>query len=235
MSKDSSEGILYIVSVPIGNLADITDRAKSILSEVDIIACEDTRVTGKLLSKLSIEDKPALRSYRDENELALADSIVGMIKTGQRIALVSDAGTPAISDPGFRLIKACRKEGVPVTALPGACALINALALSGLPTDAFLFAGFLPPKRSARERFLKENAEQNHTLVVYESCHRIEKFLEDIISVLGSDRVISICREMTKMHESVLTGSAESVQKKLLSGSKKGEFVVCIAKQSFKV
>jgi len=235
MSKDSSEGILYIVSVPIGNLADITDRAKSILSEVDIIACEDTRVTGKLLSKLGIEDKPALRSYRDENELALAGSIVEMIKGGQRIALVSDAGTPSISDPGFRLIKACRKEGLPVTALPGACALVNALALSGLPTDAFLFAGFLPPKRSARERFLKENAEQNYTLVVYESCHRIEKFIEEIISVLGSDRVISVCREMTKMHESVLTGSAKSVQKRLLSGSKKGEFVVLIAKQSFNI
>jgi len=235
MSKDPTAGSLSIISVPIGNLKDITERAKTVLSSVDIIACEDTRVTGKLLTKFGIEKKPALCSYRDENEIALADSLVSKIKDGQKVALVSDAGTPAISDPGFRLVKACRKAQVKITALPGASALINALVLSGLPTDTFFFAGFLPPKRSARERFLKENYDQSYTIIIYESCHRIEKCLEDIITVLGPDRVISICREMTKMHESVYTGTAKSVQESLLKGSKKGEFVVLIAKQSFSI
>jgi 16S rRNA (cytidine1402-2'-O)-methyltransferase len=234
MNPNKVEGQLFIISVPIGNLKDITERAKETLQTVDLIACEDTRVTGKLLKALAIQRGIPLISYRDENEHALSETLLAKIKDGVSIALLSDAGTPAISDPGFRLINACRIAGVTITALPGACALINALALSGLPTDSFLFAGFLAPKRSARQKFFREHADQPYTIILYESCHRIEKCIEDIITVLGSDRVISICREMTKIHESVHTGNALEVQETVSRKSKKGEFVVLIAKKSFR-
>lgn len=233
MIKDDSEGNLSIVSVPIGNLGDISERAKSILASADLIACEDTRVTGKLLDKLNIEKRGTFISYREENEKILAEHLVSEIRSGKTIALVSDAGTPAISDPGFRLISACRKANVPITALPGACAIINALALSGLPTDSFLYQGFLPPKTSARKKFFETHSDLSATIVIYESCHRIEKCINDIVSSLGGNRIISVCREMTKLHETVFTGTAESVLEQLSKASKKGEFVVLIAKQKF--
>lgn len=233
MTELDLKGGLYIVSVPIGNLGDLSERAKSLLISVDRIACEDTRVTGKLLDKLNIQTKASLCSYRDENEQALSKQIVSEIQSGARYALLSDAGTPAISDPGFRLIRACRKAGLSITALPGACALINALCLSGLPTDGFLFLGFLPPKTSARKKAFTTYKELPYTLILYESCHRIEKCIDDIIAVLGPDRVISVCREMTKLHETVCTGKADYVRKEIAERSKKGEFVVLIAKQSY--
>ena len=233
MTKNISQGRLFIISVPIGNLGDITERAKAILSSADFVACEDTRVTGKLLDKLNIEKRGSFISYREENEKLLAKELVSQIQLGKTIALVSDAGTPAISDPGFRLISACRKASVAITALPGACAIINALALSGLPTDSFLYHGFLPPKTSARKKFFEANSAIPHTIIIYESCHRIEKCIADIISTLGNDRIISVCREMTKLHETVFTGTAESVSKELYKTSKKGEFVVVIAKKKF--
>lgn len=233
MVELDSKGGLYIVSVPIGNLGDLSERAKLLLASVDRIACEDTRVTGKLLTKLGIETEARLCSYRDENEGVLSEQIVSEIRSGAQYALLSDAGTPAISDPGFRLIRACRKAGLSVTALPGACALINALCLSGLPTDGFLFLGFLPPKTAARKKVFTTYRELPYTLILYESCHRIEKCIDDIISILGPDRVISVCREMTKLHETVSTGKAVSVQKEIGKRSKKGEFVVLIAKQSY--
>lgn len=233
MAELDSEGGLHIVSVPIGNLGDLSERAKTLLASVDRIACEDTRVTGKLLDKLGIKTKASLFSYRDENEGLLSEQIVAEIHSGAHYALLSDAGTPAISDPGFRLIRACRKAGLAVTALPGACALINALCLSGLPTDGFLFLGFLPPKTAARKKAFTTYRELPYTLILYESCHRIEKCIDDIITVLGPDRVISVCREMTKLHETVSTGRAESVRKEIEKRSKKGEFVVLIAKQSY--
>lgn len=233
MCAEHQEGHLYIISVPIGNLKDISERAKETLQTVDLIACEDTRVTGKLLKALALQNQKPLISYREENERSLSQTLLEKIKAGTSLALVADAGTPAISDPGFRLIQACRNENLNITALPGACALINALTLSGLPTDAFLFAGFLPPKRSARQKFFRENADQAFTLIIYESCHRIEKCIEDIINTLGGDRIISVCREMTKVHETVHTGTALSVQERLLQRSKKGEFVVLIAKKQF--
>ena len=233
MTENISEGSLSIVSVPIGNLGDITERAIAILSSADFIACEDTRVTGKLLDKLNIEKRGSFISYREENEKLLAEQLVSEIQSGKTIALVSDAGTPAISDPGFRLVSACRKANLAITALPGACAIINALALSGLPTDSFLYQGFLPPKTSARKKFFKANSELPYTIIIYESCHRIEKCIADIISTLGNDRIISVCREMTKLHETVFTGTAEFVLQQLSKTSKKGEFVVLIAKQKF--
>ena len=233
MTENVSSGGLSIVSVPIGNLGDISERAKAILSTADLIACEDTRVTGKLLDKLNIEKSGTFISYREENEKILAEQLVTEIQSGKTIALVSDAGTPAISDPGFRLISACRKANVSITALPGACAIINALALSGLPTDSFLYQGFLPPKTSARKKFFQAHSELPYTIIIYESCHRIEKCINDIVSTLGKDRVISVCREMTKLHETVFTGTAESVSEQLSRTSKKGEFVVLIAKETF--
>ena len=233
MTGNISEGSLSIVSVPIGNLGDISERAKAVLSESDFIACEDTRVTGKLLDKLNIEKRGSFISYREENEKLLAKKLVSEIQSGKTIALVSDAGTPAISDPGFRLIHACRKARVVITALPGPCAIINALALSGLPTDSFLYHGFLPPKSSARKKFFQANSNLPFTIIIYESCHRIEKCIVDIISTLGNNRIISICREMTKLHETVFTGTAESVLQQLSKTSKKGEFVVLIAKKNF--
>lgn len=233
MAVNISGGSLAIVSVPIGNLGDISERAKATLASADLIACEDTRVTGKLLDKLNIKKSGTFISYREENEKTLAEQLVSEIQSGKTIALVSDAGTPAISDPGFRLISACRKANVQINALPGACAVINALALSGLPTDSFLYQGFLPPKTAARKKFFKNYADAPYTIIIYESCHRIEKCISDIISTLGNDRVISVCREMTKLHETVFTGTAEYVLEQLSKTSKKGEFVVLIAKQKF--
>lgn len=233
MEDLNSQGGLYIVSVPIGNLDDITERAKFHLENTDIIACEDTRVTGKLIEKLNLKKKGTFRSYREENEQKITEQIVCEIQAGKNVSLVSDAGTPAISDPGFRLISTCRKLNLPVTALPGACALINALCLSGLPTDSFLFLGFLPAKASARKKTFTIHKSQPYTLIIYESCHRIEKCLEDIISVLGPQRIISVCREMTKLHETVITGTTQYVLNSLKTRSKKGEFVVIIAKDSF--
>jgi 16S rRNA (cytidine1402-2'-O)-methyltransferase len=233
MTVNISGGSLAIVSVPIGNLGDISVRAKETLATADLIACEDTRVTGKLLDKLNIKKRGTFISYREENEKILSEQLVSEIQSGKIIALVSDAGTPAISDPGFRLISACRKANVQIDALPGACAIINALALSGLPTDSFLYQGFLPPKTSARQKFFKNNSEAPYTIIIYESCHRIEKCISDIACTLGSDRVISVCREMTKLHETVFTGTAEFVLEQLSKTSKKGEFVVLIAKQKF--
>jgi len=233
MAENVSSGGLSIVSVPIGNLGDISERAKAILSTADFIACEDTRVTGKLLDKLNIEKSGTFISYREENEKILAEQLVTEIQSGKTIALVSDAGTPAISDPGFRLISACRKANLSITALPGACAIINALALSGLPTDSFLYQGFLPPKTSARKKFFEAHSDSPYTIIIYKSSHRIETCIGDIVSTLEKDRIISVCREMTKLHETVFTGTAESVLEQLSRTSKKGEFVVLIAKQKF--
>lgn len=224
---------LYIVSVPIGNISDISIRAKSCLEIVDIIACEDTRITGKLLSRLNINKNAIYYSYREENEKHITKELISKINSGKSVALVSDAGTPTISDPGFRLVSACRKCNVPITALPGPCALINALSISGLPTDAFLFIGFLPNKKSARKKIFNLNKSIPYTLIMYESCHRIEKCLEDILEVYGPTRIISVCREMTKLNETIFTGSTEHVIKSVKSRSKKGEFVILIAKESF--
>ena len=163
----------------------------------------------------------------------LSEQLVSKIHSGKTIALVSDAGTPAVSDPGFRLISACRKANVAITALPGACSIINALALSGLPTDSFLYQGFLPPKTSARRKFFESHSDFLSTIIIYESCHRIEKCIEDITCTLGNNRVISVCREMTKLHETVFTGTAKSVLEQISKASKKGEFVILIAKENY--
>jgi 16S rRNA (cytidine1402-2'-O)-methyltransferase len=229
----SDSGTLTLVAAPIGNLSDATPRAIEVLSSATHIACEDTRVTGKLLSKLGIENHAKLISYRDENEHYMAGEIADRMEAGEDIALIADAGTPAISDPGFRLVRECRKRGLKVTTAPGVSAVITALSLSGLPSDGFLYLGFLPPKSAARKRFFESQKNFDYTIIIYESCHRIGKFLNDLVATLGPDRCISVCRELTKLHETVHTGAASTVRDSVAKGSQKGEFVVCIAKDGF--
>jgi 16S rRNA (cytidine1402-2'-O)-methyltransferase len=233
MVHSNDSGSLTLVATPIGNLGDISTRAIAALRNADIIACEDTRVTGKLLAKLEIEPKPELLSYRDENETALAEPLADRIEAGARLVLVADAGTPAISDPGFRLVRACRNRELQVSAVPGPCAAIIALALSGLPSDGFLFVGFLAPKKSARARFFSQYQDFEYTILLYESCHRIGKCLDDLVSALGPDRCISVSRELTKLHETVHSGPAQAVRERVAKASQKGEFVIAIAKRGY--
>lgn len=226
-------GTLYVVSTPIGNLGDTTTRTVDSLRSVDAIACEDTRVTGKLLKHLGVEPHPPLRSYRDENEQVATPGLLAELQSGKVIALVADAGTPTISDPGFRLVRACRAAKVPVIPVPGPTAAVAALSVSGLPTDQFLFLGFLPPKKAARLRCFENHKKADYTLVFYESTHRIEKFLDDLKSVLGPERNIFIGREISKLHETYLSGTVAEVRAALSQRSSKGEFVVCIAREGF--
>jgi 16S rRNA (cytidine1402-2'-O)-methyltransferase len=225
-------GHLYVVATPIGNLADITERAKAILQRVDIIACEDTRTTGGLLSRLELSHK-ALSAYHDHNEIVAAEKLAEELLSGKSVAIVSDAGTPAISDPGFRLVRACRRKSIPVIPVPGANAIAAAVCASGLPTNGFLFVGFLPPKSTARITFFKKHRAFDYTIVLYESCHRIEKAVAEIVVTLGDQRVIALAKEITKLHEKFLVGPAFEVQAQLSTMSRKGEFVLMIAPESY--
>jgi 16S rRNA (cytidine1402-2'-O)-methyltransferase len=204
-----------------------------VLSAASAIACEDTRVTGKLLAKLGISDRPELISYREQNETFMATQLADRIAAGEPLVLVADAGTPAISDPGFRLVRECHRRGLTVTTTPGPSAAITALSISGLPSDGFFYAGFLPPKSAARKRFFTTYQDFNYTIVLYESCHRIGKFIDDLIEALGTERCISVARELTKIHETVFSGPATEVQMRVAQASQKGEFVICIAKKDF--
>ena len=225
------KGVLYVVGTPIGCLDDLTVRALFVLKGVDCIACEDTRTASKLLNRYEV--KVPLIAYHEHNELMQVSPLIEKLRSGESIALISDAGIPTISDPGFRIIRECRKQMIDVIPIPGASAVMTALSVSGLPTDCFSFFGFLPPKASARKTFFERHRNDQETLVLYESCLRIEKFLNDLIAVLGEERTIFIGREMTKMHETYLAGSVKDVRERLLSRSKKGEFVVLIAKEDF--
>ncbi len=230
-SLTPSPGTLYVVATPIGNLADLTERARAILGAVDLVACEDTRTTGGLLTRLGLRRE--LVSYHDHNETEAAEHLANQIAAGKSVAVVSDAGTPAISDPGFRLVRACRRRGLPVIPVPGACAVAAVVSASGLPTNGFLFAGFLIAKTSARVAFLEKYRDFEFTLALYESCHRIDKFASEIVTHLGPDRIICLAREVTKLHETWLVGRAAEVRDRLLAGSLKGEFVVLIAPADF--
>jgi 16S rRNA (cytidine1402-2'-O)-methyltransferase len=224
-------GHLYVVATPIGNLADLTDRARAILGAVDLVACEDTRATGSMLTRLGLHRD--LVAYHDHNEIDVAEKLADQIAAGKSVAVVSDAGTPAISDPGFRIVRACRRRHLPVVPVPGACAVAAVLSASGLPTNGFLFAGFLISKTSARTAFLEKYREFDFTLALYESCHRIDKFADEIVATLGPDRVVCIAKEVTKLHETFHVGRAADVRDRLLKGSLKGEFVVLIAPADF--
>ena len=231
MTAPSSSGTLYIVGTPIGNLGDLSKRVAEILKTCDGIACEDTRVTAKLLQYLEIH-KP-LVSYRDDNETYAAEQLLERLQKGENIAIVSDAGVPTISDPGFRITRLCQRHKIPIIPIPGPSAVITALSASGLPTDSFLFLGFLPPKKAARIRTFTQYLEFPHTLLLYESPHRIKKCLDDMLEVYESDRVVSISKELTKLHERVVSGTLKEIHLDVLSRSLKGEFVVAIAPKGY--
>ncbi len=221
-------GTLYVVATPIGNLEDITLRALRILREVDRIACEDTRQTRKLLDRHGIA-KP-LVSYHDHNEQARAEELLRDLEAGQNIALVSDAGTPLIADPGYRLVEQARAHGVTVSPIPGPSALVSALSASGLPTDSFFFGGFLPAKKTQRRKTLDELRMFPGTLVFYEAPHRILEALEDVAEVLGPRR-ITVARELTKIHEEFLVGEIGEVRETLANRpALKGEITLMIGK-----
>jgi 16S rRNA (cytidine1402-2'-O)-methyltransferase len=224
-------GHLYVVATPIGNLADLSNRARAILGGVDVVACEDTRTTGNLLHRYGLRKE--LVAYHEHNETEAADRLAELVGLGKSVAVVSDAGTPGLSDPGFRVVRACRRRNLPVIPVPGACALTAVLSAAALPTNGFLFAGFLPAKSAARIAFLQKYRDFDYTLALYESCHRIDKFAAEIVEVLGPDRVICIAKEVTKLHETFLVGLAADVQARLMKGSLKGEFVVLIAPKDF--
>lgn len=220
------EGKLYIVPTPIGNLEDITLRALRILKEVDLVLAEDTRQTVKLFQHYQIQ-KP-LQSYHQHNEHKVFHNLVSELKNGKQIALVSDAGTPGISDPGFLIIRECVKEGIAVDCLPGATAFVPALVKSGLPCDSFCFEGFLPEKKG-RQTMLKKLAEEERTVVFYESPHRILKTIAQLIEFFGAERQASISRELTKMFEETVNGSLQEILEHYTNGTIKGEFVIVIA------
>jgi 16S rRNA (cytidine1402-2'-O)-methyltransferase len=230
-SLQPQPGHLYVVATPIGNLADLTDRARAILGAVDVIACEDTRTTGALLTRLGFHQD--LVAYHEHNETEAAERLADQIAAGKSVAVVSDAGTPAISDPGFRIVRACRRRQLPVVPVPGPSALIAVLSASGLPTNGFLYVGFLPPKSAARIAFFEQHRDFAYTLALYESCHRIDKAVDEIVTTLGPDRVICVAKEVTKLHETFLTGAATDVQARLAKTSLKGEFVLLIAPRDF--
>lgn len=218
---------LYIVATPIGNLKDFSDRAKEVLSEADVIAAEDTRVTKKLFSLLGIAAKTFI-PYEDHSEEKKFQQIIDIIKEKKSVALVSDAGSPLISDPGYKLVRECRKQDIYVTTIPGACAVISALQLSGLPTNRFMFAGFIPNKDKARLDLFTELKSINTTLVLYETAIRLAKSLEALQTIMP-DREIAVVREITKMYEETISGTISKVLEKLKTNPVKGEIVIVIA------
>lgn len=218
--------MLYIVPTPVGNLEDITIRAKRILSEVDYVFCEDTRVTGQLMKHLEI--KKPLRSFHAHNEHKTVDQLIDLLQAGSNIALVSDAGTPAISDPGFLLVRQCQELNIELTCLPGATAFVPALVASGLPCDKFLFEGFLPHKKGRQKR-LGQLLEIKTTIVFYESPHRLLKLLKEINEYFGSDTKVSVSREISKIHEEYNTNSVSALLEDYSNRpSIKGEIVVVV-------
>jgi 16S rRNA (cytidine1402-2'-O)-methyltransferase len=218
-------GTLYIVSTPIGNLNDITFRAVEVLKQVDLIACEDTRRTKILLEKFGLAKN--LISYYNYNERQRAEEIIRELKSGKNVALVSDSGTPGISDPGFVLIKRAIEENITVIPIPGPTAFVCALVGSGLPMDEFVFVGFLPHKKGRKTK-LKKLSDEERTIILYESPHRLIKTLNEILEIFG-DREIAVAKELTKIHEEFFRGKISEVLKKLTPDKIKGEFVIVIS------
>jgi len=223
--------MLFVVSTPIGNLKDITFRAVETLQEVDFIICEDTRVTSFLLNHYNI--KKELVSLNAASEVKKTEYITERIKRGEKAALVSDAGTPTISDPGIRLISALINIGVRICTIPGASALTAALSIAGLPTDSFVFEGF-PPQKKGRQTFFRELSKEKRTVVLYESTYRIEKLLNDLVEFLP-ERYIVICRELTKMFEETIRGFPKDILERLDTLKLKGEFVIVISPINWEV
>jgi len=223
--KIKEQGILYVVSTPIGNLEDITLRALRILREVDLIAAEDTRRTRKLLSHYDIHTP--LTSYFEHNKLAKSELLLGKLNQGQSIALVSDAGTPGISDPGYLIIKVCIEANIQIVPIPGATACIAAAAVSGFPLHNFVFEGFLSPKSGKRRKKLESLRNEPRTLIFYESPHRLVKFLKDALEIFG-DRHIAIVREMTKVFETIYRGQISEALNNYQEEKPRGEFTIVV-------
>jgi len=222
-------GTLYVVATPIGNLADLTYRAESTLKAVTLIASEDTRTSRKLLKHYNISTP--LISYHDNNEINQAKNLVNKLNNDESIALISDAGTPCISDPGYRLVHLAKKEGIEVITIPGSSAVTAALSVSGLPTDHFYFEGFLPPKKGRKTRFeLLETLPA--TVVIFESPQRVLRTLSDIQNYWGN-RVVSICRELTKIYEETFLGTVVEAENYFSKSKNKGEFVLLVAKKGY--
>jgi 16S rRNA (cytidine1402-2'-O)-methyltransferase len=222
---DAAKGCLFVVSTPIGNLEDITLRALRVLKEADVIACEDTRQTSKLLSHFDIPKR--MVSYHEHNEITRAPEIVIELEQGAKVALVSDAGTPAISDPGYRLVHLCLRHGIQVVPVPGPSALVAALAASGMPIEEFVFAGFLPSRQSERRKSLRAFATETRTLALYEAPHRLLDTLEDALEILGN-RPVVVAREVTKLYEEFLRGHLEDVLDAVRKKAPRGEITLLI-------
>ena len=218
-------GTLYLVATPIGNLSDISERALKTLREADLIACEDTRHTRKLLTHFGISNK--LVSYHQHNEHARVEEFSQLLNEGKNIALVSDAGTPCISDPGFKIVRKAIETGLKIVAIPGAAAFVNALIVSGLPTGSFFFGGFLPSKKTERQRRLREIKNIPATIIFYESPHRLQKSLADCAEILGN-RKAAVARELTKLHEETIRGNLAQLTEDFNDRDVKGEIVLVI-------
>ncbi len=216
---------LFIVPTPIGNLKDMTFRAVEVLQEVDLILAEDTRTSGKLLKHFEIETQ--MLSHHMHNEHKMVESLAHRMRAGETMALISDAGTPAISDPGFLLVRECLKQDIEIECLPGATAFVPALVNSGLPSDKFVFEGFLPVKKGRQTR-LKLLADETRTIIFYESPHKLLRTLQDFSEYFGADRAVSVSRELTKLHEETIRGRVTEVLQHFESKAPKGEFVIIV-------
>jgi len=224
--ENNTDGKLFLVPTPIGNLEDMTFRAIRILKEADVILAEDTRTSAPLLKHFGIDKKAW--SHHQHNEHQASSEIIRILKEGKKVALISDAGTPAISDPGFFLVREVLKEDIAVECLPGATAFVPALVNSGLPCDAFVFEGFLPVKKGRQTR-MKKLAEEERTIILYESPHRLLKTLEEFAGYFGGERQASVSRELTKMYEETVRGTILEIKSHFENNILKGEFVICIA------
>ncbi len=223
------KGVLYVVSTPIGNLGDITERAKAVLGEVSLVAAEDTRRSGLLLESLGV--RASLVSYHDHNEQERTPALVARMEQGENVALVSDAGTPLVSDPGYRLVRACQEAGIKVVPVPGASAVLAALAVAGLPTDRFTFVGFLPAKGRARKEALQQCIESPITTVLFEAPHRLVALLTQLVEAGAHAREITLCRELTKNFETVHRTTVQALLTWVTADSnqQKGEVVLVLA------
>lgn len=227
----NNPGTLYVVATPIGNLDDISARARDVLSKADVVAAEDTRRARQLLTRLGFSRR--LVSVHENNEAERVEQLIDVLRSGGAVALISDAGTPLVSDPGYRLLAAARDQAIPVSPIPGCCAAIAALSVAGLPTDRFRFEGFLPARSSARRKRLMALRNCPDTLIFYESVHRIAAVLDDFQELLGPERPITVGRELTKLHETIYRGSIAEVREQLKTdpGGNKGEFTLVVSGQ----
>ena len=221
-------GTLFVVATPIGNLEDLSPRARQTLAEADIVAAEDTRHTGRLLRHLGVKTRQF--SLHDHNEERAVESLIEALESGNSVALVSDAGTPLISDPGYRIVQSAHERGIPVSPVPGPSALLAALSVSGLPTDRFCFEGFVPSKRGQRQKKLRELAQESRTIVFFESVHRIQDSVLDMVEAFGADRPAFLARELSKLHEQCLSATLGDIAGRIESGDVtiKGEFVIVV-------